>query len=118
MNEKIKIPPQSEAQIKAAIRDMLTKLGIFHYNAWQGMMSKPGVSDLIGCLKPKGIMFAIETKRETWKPPGPSDGKAFKHYMNQVAFLKGVKEAGGIGFFAQSVDQAIDGLGLRDRFLI
>lgn len=112
---RFKPPPQSEKQVKAAIRDMLRKLGIFHYNAWQGMFSEPGVSDLIGCLD-GGRMFCIEVKKEKWSPPGP-EAKSYDRHINQVGFIEKVRAAGGIGFFAQSVDEVIDGLGLRDRFL-
>ena len=80
-------------------------------------MSDRGIADILGAIPPNGRMLAIEVKKEGWKPPGPSVGKAYKHYLEQKRYLDEVNEAGGLAFFADSVDVVIDKLGVRDRFL-
>ncbi len=111
-----KAPGVSETELTKAIRSVLSACGIFHWKQWQGPMSQPkGVSDILGIL-PGGRMFAIEVKRPGWSKPGPG-AKAFTHHRNQQGFLDAVNRSGGVGFFAQSVDDVIDGLGLRHRFL-
>ncbi len=113
----MKLPTQNETDIKTAICSMLKRQNIFHYRAAASMFSKHGISDIIGSL-PTGRIFAIEVKRSDWKPPGPRNTKAFKHYMNQKAFQTAVRGSNGIAFFAQSIDEVIGGLGLKDRFLM
>jgi hypothetical protein len=100
MSNGAKAPPPKEAEITKQIRDLLDALGVFHYKAWQGMMSKKGVSDIIGCYK--GRFFAIEVKR-----PGrhPTDA--------QQLFLKQVTEAGGLGILAYDVGMVATALGLE-----
>ena len=98
-------PKITEHDLTKGIRNLLRTCGIWHYKAWQGMGSMPGVSDIIGCHK--GKFFAIEVKRPDGKPTD-----------NQVQFQLRVREAGGIAFIARSVDDVIDGLGIRDRFLV
>jgi hypothetical protein len=94
-----------EGQLTFAVRQLLNAAGIFHYKAWQGMGSAPGVSDIIGCLK-GGRFFALELKA----PKGVTS-----EYQNR--FLENVRQAGGIGFVARTLDEVIEGLGLQDRFL-
>lgn len=106
----------NESDLTSAVRTMLKDIGIFHWKQWQGPMSQPkGVSDVIGIVD--GRMFAIELKRPGWKPPKPGKTTAWKHYCQQEFFLKTVRENGGIAFFAQSIEEVIDGLGIRDKFL-
>ena len=81
-------------------------------------MCKPGVADLIGVKTVRvddlvkrgvdevGVFMAIEVKA-----PG---GRLSAH---QQAFLDNIKRAGGIAFKAESIDEVIDGLGERHRFL-
>jgi hypothetical protein len=101
MNAKI-----TEADLTKGIRKLLKVCGIWHYKAWQGMGSAPGVSDIIGCL-PTGRFFAIEIKTPR--------GVVSDH---QRRFIDNVQAQGGIGFVARSVDDVIDGLGIRERFLV
>jgi hypothetical protein len=80
----------SEAELTKQIRQYLNARNIWHYKAWQGLMSKKGISDIIGCYK--GRFFAIEIKRE--------GGKITEH---QQAFINQVRAAGGIAFVAYSI---------------
>ena len=97
---------QSEKEITKAIRGCLKALGIFHWKHWSGPMTHPkGISDIIGIYK--GKFLAIEIKR--------AGGLLTQ---DQHDFLRAVKSHGGIAFMAQSVDDVIDGLGVRDRFLL
>lgn len=94
----------TEAEITRGIRRMLDALGAFNFKHWSGPMSMRGISDILGCYK--GRFVAIEVKTRT--------GKASPA---QEQFLERVRKAGGIAFVARSVDDAIDALGARDRFL-
>ena len=94
-----------EGQLTAAIRGLLRSLGIFHYKAWGGPMSAPGIPDLICCFR--GRMVGIEIKTET--------GRVSEY---QQAFIDRINEAGGLAFVARSVDDVIEALELQDRFLI
>jgi len=116
-----------ETRITKAVRSVLKTCGVFHWKQWQGPMSQPkGVSDLLGIrtvtITPEmvgmkvGIFTAIEMKQPGWKPPRPGT-RAYDHYGNQKRFIDKIIRAGGVGFFAQSIDEVIDGLELRDRFL-
>lgn len=108
------VPKPTEADVTRAIRDLLGVLGIFHWKQWQGPMSHPkGVSDILGCWN--GKMLAIEVKRPGWKPP-QTGTKAHMHYLDQLKFINNIKRSGGIAFFARSVGEAMDELGVRDRF--
>lgn len=103
---------QEESGIKHGIRDLLKFLGVYNWNQFQGPMSSPkGVSDILGIL-PAGIgggpgrFLAIEVKTKTGKVS-----------PDQVKFLERVNQFGGLGFVARSVDEVIDTLGVRNRFL-
>lgn len=112
------LPQQSvsEKDVTEAIKGILKQLDIFHWKQWQGPLSQPkGVSDILGIL-PGGRMFAVEVKKPGWSPPSPRT-KAYRHYFNQQRFINAVNRSGGIGLFAQSVEEVIHGLGLRDRLL-
>jgi len=98
-------PKQSEAEITKAIRALLKNLGIWHWKNWSGPMTYPkGISDILGIWQ--GKMLAIEIKTVTGKVS-----------PDQQRFIDSVNAAGGIGFIAYSVDDVIDALGVRDRFL-
>ena len=98
-------PPTPEALVKRSIRNFLRTMGVFHFPVLQGLGCYPGVSDFLGIYK--GRMLAIEAKAGK-NNPSP----------DQVAFLERIKQEGGIGIVARSVDDVIDGLGLQDRFLL
>ena len=92
------IGKQSEREITRAIRGLLKTMGIFH---WVNIYSGP---DILGIYK--GRMFAIIVK-----PAGDLSD-------HQQRFLDRINREGGIAFVARSIDDVIDGLGVRDRFLI
>ncbi|HBJ74611.1 MAG TPA: hypothetical protein DDY86_03620 [Syntrophaceae bacterium] len=96
--------PQSEKEITKAIRFVLRTLGIFHWKVWQGLGSVPGVPDIIGIYK--GRMLGIEVKT--------AGGKISKH---QQHFIDMIKREGGIAFVARSVQDVVDHLGVKGRFL-
>ena len=99
-------PKITEHDLTKAIRQLLKTCGILHYKAWQGMGSQPGISDIIGCL-PSGQFFACEIKAPR--------GVLSEH---QQRFIEAVNRNGGRAFVARSVDDVIDGLGIRERFLV
>ena len=95
----------TETEITKAIQQVLKGLGVFCWKQWQGPMSQPkGVADIIGVWN--GRFLAIEVKH----PEG-------RLTEDQERFLGKVRAHGGIGLIARSVDDVIDGLGVRDRFL-
>jgi len=97
---------QTEAEITRAIRGALKALGIFHWKQWQGPMSQPkGVSDIIGIFEGKPLAIEIKTGR----------GRLSEY---QQAFAETWQREGGIFIEARSVDDVIEGLGIRDRFLL
>jgi hypothetical protein len=90
--------------LKASIRQLLDTVGIFHWNAWGGPMSPKGVPDLICCQN--GRMIGIEVKT----PHG-------RVSPEQEEFIRRINEAGGLALVVRSLDDVLDALGLRDRFL-
>jgi hypothetical protein len=71
-------------------------------------------SDLVGILpvviqpwhvgRTAGLFLAVEVKATDWT------GRMGEHEKAQNAFLQTVREKGGVGFFAQSVDEFMAGL--------
>jgi len=109
----------TEKDLTKAVRHILKTAGVWHYKHWQGPMSSPGVSDIIGIrsfsvreilemehLENVGVFFACELKKE--------GGKATEA---QERFIRKVRMNGGIGFVADNVDAVIDRLYLRRWFL-
>ena len=73
------------------------------------VMGRYGLNKKWGLVAPWGWLLrflAIEVKTKTGKVS-----------PDQVKFLNRVNESGGLGFVARSVDDVIDTLGVRDRFL-
>jgi len=96
---KTKGPPAlREKDITLAIRDFLKVRGVWHYKAWGGPMSAPGIPDIIGCL-PGGRFIGIEVKR-----PG---GELSSH---QARVLANITDAGGLAIVAWSVEDVIRAL--------
>ena len=106
---------QSETELTKAIRSVLKTCGIFHFKHWGGPMSPKGIADILGIL-PTGRMLAIEVKKPGWAPPSPG-AKAFRHHQEQQRFIDTINANGGVAFFASSIEDVINGLGLQDRFL-
>ena len=103
-----------EKDVTKQIRGVLRTLGIFHWKNWSGPMTYPkGIADILGIYK--GKFLAIEVKREGWEPPEPTNIKAYKHFCEQRDFLNAIRDNGGYAFFAQSVDDVIDRLGLQSK---
>jgi len=98
-------PPTPEALLTKSIRQLLNSVGIFHWKAWGGPMSTPGVPDIIGCFK--GRMIGIEIK---------SEKGVVSEYQKE--FIENINRAGGLAFVARSLEDVIEGLGLQDRFLL
>lgn len=109
----LKLPPPNETQIKRAIKDTLNGLGIYHWWNLQNMGSFKGLSDIMAIMpahldeKRVGRIIAIEVKT--------AKGRLSAY---QSAFLDKVNKYQGIGFVARSVDDLIEGLGVKDRFLL
>lgn len=57
-------------------------------------------SDVQCTLLPNGRMCVIEVKREGWTGPNMNDD----HERQQAAYITRVNRCGGLGFFAQSVE--------------
>jgi Holliday junction resolvase len=93
-----------ESDIRKDIQRYLDIKGIFNWRQWQGQFSVRGVPDIIGILK-NGRILAIEVKLPGWE--GNSNSK---HYQEQVAFLRKITIAGGLAFFARSVEEVEIGL--------
>jgi len=93
-----------ESDITRDIRKVLKQLGVVAVKFWGGPMTERGVSDLLCCFQ--GRFVAIEVKR--------SGGRLSPE---QERFLERVRAAGGLGIVAYSVDDVIDGLNVRSRFL-
>ena len=105
----------SEAEVTRQIRDVLRICRIFHWKQWQGPMSQPkGVADILGYYN--GRPMAIEVKKEGWKPPSVGT-KEYKHYREQEAFLQNTRDNQGYAFFASSVDEVIERLGLTAKVM-
>lgn len=100
-----------EADVTKQIRDVLNACHVWHWKNWSGPMTYPkGIADILGCYN--GRMIAIEVKEPGWKPPEPGT-KKYRHFKEQEVFLCQVNQAGGIGFFASSVETVIEKLGLK-----
>ncbi len=103
MNTKI-----TEHALTLGIRQLLNMHRIWHFKHWGGPMGEKGVSDIIGILPDgSGRMFACEVKTER--------GRVTPH---QARFIDRVNAAGGIGFVARSIEDVIEGLGLKARMLL
>jgi len=86
----------SEKVITKQIIGWLKWNGFFVWKQWQGPMSRPGVSDILGVL-PGGRFLAIEVKTRR--------GRLTKR---QEGFLSAVNQKGGLGFVARSLDDVVE----------
>jgi hypothetical protein len=112
-------PEQLEKGITKAIRCILDTVGIRHWKEWGGPMSENGIPDLV-CIKKVrvadlvaqgvqevGLFVGIEVKRPSVKDLRPAQEK----------WKRRIEASAGIFITARSVDDVIDGLKIRDRFL-
>lgn len=98
-------PNLSEAAITKSIRQLLKTLGIWHYKQAQGLGSTPGIPDIIGIFNGRYLGIEVKTAR------GRLSDK-------QQQKIDEINAQGGLAFVARSVDDVIDGLGIRERFLV
>ncbi len=86
-----------EKDITREIRSFLKIKRVFHWKQWQGLGSRPGVSDILGIYK--GKMLCIEVKTERGK-------------VNEVQqeFIDRVNYEGGLAFVARSVEEVMERL--------
>ena len=92
-----------EGLLTEDVRRLLKTLGVWHWKQHQGLGSIKGVSDIIGIWR--GKFLAIELKA----PRGVLSDE-------QIAFMESVRQNGGVAFMAKTLDDVIDGLGVRDKF--
>lgn len=97
-------PTLKETDITRQIRTVLKTLGIFHFKHFGGPLAPKGISDLIGCHE--GKFIALEVKRPGGKPS-----------PEQMQFIADVQRSGGIAGVVYSVEDVIELLGLKNRFL-
>ena len=100
----------TETDVKRQIKDCLKSIGARVVSFPGSGFGENGVADQLVCLK--GEFIAIEVKRPGWKPPGRNT-KAYKHYWDQKMFLESIVAAGGIGFFATSLEEVVERLDLQ-----
>ena len=86
-----------EADITKQIRAYLKILGVFHWKAWQGLGSTPGVPDILGCWK--GKLLGIEVKADR--------GRLSE---KQQLFIDRINAEGGLAFVARSVQDVMEKL--------
>ena len=86
----------SEKVITRQIMAWLKWNGFFVWKQWQGPMSRPGVSDILGVL-PDGRFLAIEVKTRRGRLT-----------QRQKGFLAAVNQKGGLGFVARSLDDVVE----------
>lgn len=112
-------PEQLERDITKAIRAILHTVGIRHWKEWGGPLSENGIPDIVGLKKVRvadlvaagqefvGVFVGIEVKR----PNGPGLRPAQEKWKRRIL------ESAGIFIEGRSVDDVIDGLDIRNRFL-
>jgi len=99
-----KMPAQSEAEITRAIRFLLKSQGIWHYKVHQGLGSTPGIPDIVGIWQGKFLGIEVKTAK----------GQLQEHQANKI---NEINKNGGLAFVARGIDDVIDGLDIRNRFL-
>jgi Holliday junction resolvase len=98
-------PKISEKEITQAIRQTLKLLGVWHYKQAQGLGCVPGIPDIIGIWQGRYLGIEVKTDR------GVVSDKQQKK-------IDEINAQGGIAFVARSVNDVIEKLGIKDRFLV
>jgi hypothetical protein len=93
------LPPPSEAEITATIRDYLRLIGCWELKVHGHLGQRAGVPDLIACLPPAGRLVAVEVKR-----PGGAGNRGGSVTREQRAELTAIARAGGIAIVARDLD--------------
>lgn len=92
----------AEGAIQQQILEYLDLMGIFRWRNNTGVarmgsrrvpFGKKGSSDILGVLKPSGRFLAIEVKAPGAQPT-----------IEQIAFLRMVRDAGGVAIVAESIE--------------
>lgn len=99
-------PGPSHADILKAVRDVLRLCRYDHYKNFGGPIGEKGLPD-ITALEPKtGRYIGLEVK-------------AGKDKMNefQIRWRERILRSGGMFIEVRDIDDVIDGLGVRERFL-
>ncbi|MFA5391760.1 MAG: hypothetical protein WC331_10110 [Candidatus Omnitrophota bacterium] len=103
-----------ESDVTKQIRSVLKACRYPNWKIFQTLGSYRGMSDIIAVQPITGRIVAIEVKTPGWRPPGPK-AQTYRHYAEQKSFIDTVTMAGGIGFFATSVEEVIERLELRAK---
>ena len=82
---------QDENKVKKAVQEYLDSLEAYHFKVHGSIYMRAGIPDIICCYK--GKFIGIETK----------DGHN-KASELQLAHIRQIRKAGGIGFVAYSVE--------------
>ena len=99
--------PQFVTQFGAAvagIRHLLKTLGIFHWKVHQGLGSTPGVPDILGIWHGKILGIEVKTAAGRVSPA-------------QQLFIDRINREGGLAFVARGVEDVLQGLDIKDRFI-
>lgn len=83
-----------EGRVKKAVREYLTRRGIWFYQPVQNGMGRVGIPDFICCWN--GMFLAVETK---------APGKRGNTTANQDAVLKAISDHGGTSIVIDDVLQ-------------
>lgn len=86
----------TEADVTTQIRNTLRVLGIPHIKHFGTLGSQRGVTDLIGTIPPAGRALWLEVKR-----PGSEPNQ------EQSDFIETHVRAGGLAFYASTVEEVI-----------
>lgn len=82
---------QDENKVKKSVQEYLDSLGAYHFKVHGSIYMRAGIPDIVCCYK--GKFIGIETK----------DGNN-KASELQLAHIRQIRKAGGIGFVAYSVE--------------
>ena len=81
-----------------------------------GGFSEVGVADLLGTLD--GVFLACEVKAPESYGNNVERALAQGPTVKQTAYIARINHAGGVGWFAATVDQFMDGLARADGFAV
>ncbi len=94
---------QKESVIVLTIKKQLESEGALVFKYHGSVFGVLGHSDLYGCLR-GGKFFAIEVKPPDWRPRNKQEKN---RHETQLAFLKRIKDNGGLAGVARDVNEAM-----------